>query len=111
MNSKLLVYINGKLFAENIRKSAFNRQMREQLLDCCEFDWSQISPAIFGNLFQYVMDPEKREERSKQIAGVIAGIIASGLGSVVIDSKSPNPLLPRLVDKFHNTVRRFTSGG
>ena len=55
------VYINGKLFAENIRKSAFNRQMREQLLECCEFDWSQISPVIFGNLFQYVMDPEKRE--------------------------------------------------
>lgn len=55
------VYINGKLFSENIRKSAFNSNMRKQLLECCEFDWSQISPAIFGNLFQYVMDPEKRE--------------------------------------------------
>jgi len=55
------VYINGKLFAENIRKSAFDRTMRDKLLECCEFDWSQISPAIFGNLFQYVMDPEKRE--------------------------------------------------
>lgn len=55
-------YINGRLFAERIRTSAFNTTMREQLLVCCSFDWSQISPAIFGSLFQYVMDPAKRRE-------------------------------------------------
>ena len=53
-------YINGKLFEENIRKTAFNKQMRDQLLVCAAFDWSRISPAIFGSLFQYVMDEKKR---------------------------------------------------
>ena len=53
-------YVNGKLFQERIRTSAFDKRMREQLLTCAGFDWSQISPAIFGSLFQYVMDPKKR---------------------------------------------------
>ncbi|MCY4269797.1 MAG: class I SAM-dependent DNA methyltransferase, partial [Gammaproteobacteria bacterium] len=34
--------------------------MREMLLDACRFDWSSISPAIFGALFQSVMDPRER---------------------------------------------------
>jgi len=55
-------YINGKLFAENIRKTAFNTEMRNQILRCAEFDWSGISPAIFGSLFQYVMDDKKRRD-------------------------------------------------
>ena len=34
--------------------------MRAKLLDACNFDWSNISPAIFGALFQSVMDPAER---------------------------------------------------
>ena len=34
--------------------------MRDKLLDACRFDWSNISPAIFGALFQSVMDPAER---------------------------------------------------
>ena len=34
--------------------------MRGLLLDACHFDWSDISPAIFGALFQSVMDPKER---------------------------------------------------
>ena len=34
--------------------------MRQALLDVCRFDWSNISPAIFGALFQSVMDPVQR---------------------------------------------------
>ena len=34
--------------------------MRDRLLDACRFDWSNISPAIFGALFQSVMDPKER---------------------------------------------------
>ena len=55
-------YINGRLFEENIRKTAFNSKMRKQILACCAFNWKKISPAIFGSLFQYVMDPVKRRE-------------------------------------------------
>lgn len=55
-------YINGRLFAERLNKTAFNRAMRDKLLKCCEFDWSRISPAVFGSLFQYVMDPAERRD-------------------------------------------------
>ncbi len=53
-------YVNGHLFSERLRITAFTAKMREQLLNCTHFDWSRISPAIFGSLFQYVMDPERR---------------------------------------------------
>ena len=53
-------YVNGDLFARPLRTPAFNSTMREALLNACRFDWSNISPAIFGALFQSVMDPEQR---------------------------------------------------
>lgn len=53
-------YVNGKLFDETLPIAAFNNNMRQLLIDCCYMDWSKISPAIFGSLFQSVMDPEKR---------------------------------------------------
>ncbi len=53
-------YVNGGLFAETINIPSFNSQMRKRLLDACAFDWSKISPAIFGSLFQSVMDKEAR---------------------------------------------------
>jgi hypothetical protein len=34
--------------------------MRQALLDCCYLDWSKISPAIFGSMFQSVMNPTER---------------------------------------------------
>lgn len=34
--------------------------MRETLLLACRFNWSKISPAIFGSMFQSVMQPEQR---------------------------------------------------
>ena len=53
-------YVNGSLFAEYLHTAAFDRPMRDMLLDCCALDWSRISPAIFGALFQSVMDPQQR---------------------------------------------------
>lgn len=53
-------YVNGKLFEENLPVAAFDSQMRKLLLDCCALDWSKISPAIFGSLFQSVMDEKAR---------------------------------------------------
>jgi len=53
-------YVNGKLFEETLSIAAFNADMREALLDCCALDWSAISPAIFGALFQSIMDDEAR---------------------------------------------------
>ena len=53
-------YINGDLFNGPLRIPAFDSAMRRILLDACHFDWSNISPAIFGALFQSIMDPEER---------------------------------------------------
>ena len=53
-------YVNGKLFEEMLPIASFNPAMREALLDCCALDWSAISPAIFGALFQSIMDDKAR---------------------------------------------------
>lgn len=53
-------YVNGKLFEENLNPAAFNKDMRQNLLDCCGLDWGKISPAIFGSMFQSVMNPTER---------------------------------------------------
>ena len=56
-------YVNGELFQEHLRTPSFDASMREALLDVCRFDWSNISPAIFGALFQSVMDPAERRAK------------------------------------------------
>ncbi len=53
-------YINGSLFSETLPIANFNSDMRAALISACNFDWSRISPAIFGSLFQSVMDKDKR---------------------------------------------------
>jgi hypothetical protein len=53
-------YVNGKLFAEQLPMADFSRAMREAFLDACALDWSAISPAIFGSLFQSIMDEKAR---------------------------------------------------
>jgi hypothetical protein len=52
--------VNGKLFDEPLPMADFNTPMREALLDACALDWSAISPAIFGSLFQSIMDAKAR---------------------------------------------------
>ena len=55
-------YVNGGLFAERINTPFFGAEARKRLLECCQFDWSRISPAIFGSLFQSVKSKEQRRE-------------------------------------------------
>lgn len=53
-------YVNGKLFEETLPPAAFDSKMREMLLETCGLDWGNISPAIFGSMFQAVMNPKER---------------------------------------------------
>ena len=57
-----LPYVNGGLFAEPLPVAHFNSAMREALLEATRFDWSRISPAVFGALFQGVMEPRARRQ-------------------------------------------------
>ncbi len=53
-------YVNGKLFSEALPMADFTSTMRDALLDACALDWSAISPAIFGSLFQSIKDDKAR---------------------------------------------------
>lgn len=54
-------YVNGALFAENTRIPSFDSGLREQLIACARLDWSGISPAIFGAMFQGVLEEHNPE--------------------------------------------------
>ena len=53
-------FVGGKLFQQNISIPAFGSKLRNLLIDCTKLDWSKITPAIFGSMFQHVMDKKKR---------------------------------------------------
>jgi hypothetical protein len=53
-------YINGHLFEQQLSFASFNSRMRATLLQCCILDWNKISPAIFGSMFQSVMNEIER---------------------------------------------------
>ena len=56
-------YVNGDLFKGHLGTFSFDAPMRGALLDACRFDWSRLSPAIFGALFQSMMDPVERRAK------------------------------------------------
>ena len=55
-------YINGQLFRDSLSTPVFNKSCRDDLVACLDFVWAKISPAIFGSLFQCVMDPDERRQ-------------------------------------------------
>ena len=55
-------YVNGGFFEERLDIPSFSSAMRDKLIRACAFDWSGISPAVFGSLFQAVKSPEARRE-------------------------------------------------
>lgn len=78
-------YVNGKLFEEPLPIAAFDSRMREILLECSALDWGKISPAIFGSMFQSVMNPEERRNlgahytSEKNILKLIKPLFLDGL--------------------------------
>ena len=99
-------YINGGLFADPLPFADFNEKMRRTLLDCCNFDWNKISPAIFGAMFQGVMDKEKRRElgahytSEENILKLINPLFMDGLWEEFERVKST----PALLDRFHDKI-------
>ena len=82
---KAFPHVNGALFRERMDVPSFNRSMRGLLIEACGFDWSKVSPAIFGSLFQSVMDKQKRRNlgahytSEKNILKVIHGLFLDEL--------------------------------
>lgn len=78
-------HVNGELFRDPLLIPSFDAAMRGTLVEACQFDWSGISPAIFGSLFQSVMDKKERRAQGahytteKNILKVIEPLFLSDL--------------------------------
>lgn len=99
-------YVNGKLFAEFLPQASFDRAMRNTLLECCELDWGAISPAIFGSLFQGIMDADMRRNlgahytSEKNILKVIEPLFMDELREKFEKVKTQ----PKKLQEFHNKL-------
>ena len=60
---KLFPYVNGRLFEERLDTPVFSRPMRDMLIELCGLDWGRISPAIFGAMFQSVIELDAKDRR------------------------------------------------
>ena len=102
-------YVNGDLFAEKLSFADFNRDMRNSLLACTRFDWSQISPAIFGSLFQGVMEPRERRQSGghytseRDILKVVRGLFLDDLRAEFARVKKNKTQLKQ----FHQRLARL----
>ncbi|MCL2710785.1 MAG: hypothetical protein FWE95_07880, partial [Planctomycetaceae bacterium] len=102
-------YINGRLFEDRLPSADFDAKMRETLLDCCRFDWSKISPAIFGAMFQGVMNRNLRRElgahytSEKNILKVIDPLFMDDLRLELAKVK----VSPKRLDEFHERIAKL----
>ena len=99
-------YVNGKLFEEQLPMAHFDSEMRRILLDCCLLDWGKISPAIFGSLFQSVMDATARRNlgahytSEKNILKLIKPLFLDDLNEEFGKLKNDKNKLKKLHDKI-----------
>ena len=83
--------------------------MRKMLLECLDFDWNKISPAIFGSMFQGVMDKAKRREMGahytseENIEKLINPLFMDNLWLEFDKVKTD----PTALDRFHNKISRL----
>ncbi len=102
-------HVNGALFRDRMDLPFFNAKMRQILIEACEFDWSKVSPAIFGSLFQSVMDAEKRRNlgahytSEKNILKVISGLFLDELKAEFQEVKNNQTKLRQ----FHEKLARL----
>lgn len=106
-------YVNGRLFRENLRTPVFTQKMRDDLLDACRHDWSAVSPAIFGSLFQSVMDADERRARGahytseENILKVIGPLFLDALRDELEKLKSRKTSRDKELDSFLGRLSRL----
>lgn len=89
-------YVNGGIFEEQLNIPIFSSAMRDELMRACAFDWSGISPAVFGSLFQAVKSPEARRELGEHYTSETN--ILKTLGPLFLDE-----LRQKFADHVHDT--------
>lgn len=99
-------YVNGALFEEVLPMPAFDSKARARLLEAAVFDWQHVSPAVFGAMFQSVMDPEERRNlgahytSEQNILKVITGLFLDELYIEYEAAKKHPSRLRRLHDRI-----------
>lgn len=88
-------YVNGGVFEEPLPIPTFDAEMRRRLLEAAMFNWSAISPAIFGSLFQAVKDKTARRELGEHYTTETN--ILKVIGPMFLDE-----LRQRFTDGFHD---------
>ena len=101
-------YVNGHLFSDRIDIPSFDKRMRDELVRCTEFDWSKISPAVFGSLFQAVKSKEARRTLGEHyttehnILRALAPLFLDDLWAEYESARDNASRLERLHDKIAN---------
>lgn len=99
-------YVNGALFRENFRPPVFTAATRQRLIECTYFDWSRISPAVFGSLFQSIADPRQRRTlgahytSEPNILKVLDPLLLDGLRGELAQAGTARAPLTRLQTKL-----------
>jgi hypothetical protein len=101
-------YVNGSLFSETIPTPNFDREMRERLLECANFDWTFVSPAVFGAMFQGVMNATERRNlgahytSEKNILKVVSGLFLDEIEEELKKARSSEHRLRALHERIAN---------
>jgi len=110
----LFPYVNGRLFEERLGFADFNSDMRNALLGCCRFQWAKISPAVFGSLFQGVMEDRERRQQGahytseRDIMKVVRSLFLDDLRAEFTKIKGDRSSRRRAnLDEFHERLARL----
>lgn len=107
-------YINGELFRERIDMPAFDNAMRDMLLDASMFNWGEVSPAIFGSLFESVIDKVTRRKKGahytpeQAILKVIEPLFLDDLRAEFERAKALRSGRERALRAFHERLGALT---
>ena len=107
-------YVNGQLFGGRLRTPHFTEIMREHLLDAARHDWSGVSPAIFGSLFQSVMDAKERRAKGAHytteanILKVIGPLFLDDLTAELATIKARRSGRDKELAKYQDKLARLT---
>ncbi len=102
---KALPYVNGGLFKEPLPAVFGSRDIRDTLMKCVEFNWSRISPAIFGSMFQSVLNEKERHDlgahytSEENILKVINGLFLDDLKAELEAAKTNHDKLNALWER------------
>lgn len=110
---KAFPYVNGGLFAENTSAPDFDANLRLALLLASQPDWHKVSPAIFGAMFQGVMDGDDRHDlgahytSEENILRVIKPLFLDGLYAEFEKARASKHSAQSL-DAFHDKLASLT---